>query len=228
MVVTVEFTIPTDAFTFGRSVSGDPNVTVTLEAVVPLGDGRIPFVWATNENSGEFNQFEQHLRNSDVVKQAAALTRVGDSVLYRVDWKTGEETFLNGLSEADGAIVEGHANEVCSFTIRFKNHADLTRFHQFYQSHEYPVHIDRVYTLDEEPGRDFGFDLTPAQRETLVQAVENGYFGVPRETKLDEIADELDISRQAASERVRRGTEQVLRKALLGLSASDLAATDDE
>lgn len=38
---------------------------------------------------------------------------------------------------------------------------------------------------------------------------------------LDEIAEELGITRQATSERVRRGAETVLRKALIGLVAKN-------
>jgi predicted DNA binding protein len=57
-------------------------------------------------------------------------------------------------------------------------------------------------------------------------AVERGYFDVPRKTTLEELADELDISRQALSEHVRRGTEKILRRALLGLSTADVASAD--
>lgn len=52
-------------------------------------------------------------------------------------------------------------------------------------------------------------------------AVEKGYFSVPRETKLDEIAEALGIIRQAASERIRRAAETVLRKSLIGLVAEN-------
>jgi len=218
MSVIVEFTLPAMSFPFGRSTSGDPDVRVQLERLVPLKEARIPFVWATGQ---EFEQFEAGLRDSKVVKSFEALTRVGDSVLYYVEWHAEKETFLNGVSDTNGAILEAHGDAQWSFTVRFRDHADLTRFHQFYQDEEFPVHIDRVYAPDETTRTEYGFGLTPEQREALIMAVEKGYFGVPRETKLDEIADELGITRQAASERVRRATETVLRKSLIGLVAED-------
>lgn len=67
----------------------------------------------------------------------------------------------------------------------------------------------------------------PEQREALILAVERGYFAVPRETKLEEIAEELGITRQAASERVRRGAETVLRKSLIGLAAENFEGPDE-
>lgn len=225
MAVIIEFTIPAGAFPFGRSTSGDPDVRVQLERLVPLGQDRIPFLWATGD---DHSQFEGHLRDSEVVEHVEALTRVGDSVLYYVKWYTNKETFLNGLTDADGTIMEAHGDSAWSFTVRFKDHADLTRFHQFYQEKDFPVHIDRVYSPDEASRTEYGFGLTPEQRETLTLAVEQGYFAVPRETKLDEIADELGITRQAASERVRRATETVLRKSLIGLVAENFESPAGE
>lgn len=225
MAVLVEFSIESDAFPFGRSTSGDPDVRVQLERVVPIAEGRIPFLWATGQS---LEEFETHLRTHEIVKTVEALTRVGDSTLYYVEWYTGKETFLNGLSETGGTIMEAHGDSAWSFTVRFRDHADLTRFHQFFQDNDFPVYIERITELDADPGTEYGFGLTPAQRDTLIMAVENGYFAIPRETTLDDIADELDISSQAASERIRRGTEKVLRKGLIGLVAADLEPTDNE
>lgn len=202
MAVIIEFTLPSESFPFGRATSGDPNVRVQLERLVPLKEARIPFVWAIGE---EFDQFERHLQDSDIVKHDEALTKLGDGVLYYIEWDTDKEAFLNGLSETNGSIMEAHGDSTWSFTVRYRDHADLTRFHQFYQVHDFSVHIDRVYAPDETSGTEYGFGLTPEQRETLILAVGNGYFAVPRETKLDEIAEEVGITRQAASERVRRG-----------------------
>ena len=225
MAVVVEFTLPTDAFPFGRSTNGDPDVRVQLERVVPLNEARIPFLWVTSDTRA-FEDFERYLRDSEIVKQVEAMTRVGDSVLYAVEWDTKKETFLNGLNDAGGTIMEAHGNSKWSFTVGFRDHADLTRFHQFYQAHDYPVHIARVYALDEESRTEYGFGLIPEQRETLLLAVEEGYFSVSRGTTLEEIAEEMGISRQAASERVRRGAETVLRKSLIGLRAEDFESTD--
>ena len=82
MAVIIEFTLPSESFPFGRVTSGDPNVRVQLERLVPLKEARIPFIWATGE---EFDQFERHLRASDIVKHAEALTKLGDSVLYYIE-----------------------------------------------------------------------------------------------------------------------------------------------
>ena len=102
MTVIVEFSLPADSFPFGRSTSGDPSVRVQLERPVPLREDRIPFLWAAGQ---AFDQFEDHLRNSDIVKDVGALTRIGDSVLYYTEWYTDKESFLNGVSDTNGTII---------------------------------------------------------------------------------------------------------------------------
>jgi hypothetical protein len=57
-------------------------------------------------------------------------------------------------------------------------------------------------TADEDTANDYG--LSDKQRQTLLHAVERGYYEVPRETDLDVLAEEMNISHQAASERLRR------------------------
>lgn len=129
MTVIVDFTLPAESFPFGRSTSGDPDIRVQLERLVPLGTDRIPFISATGE---DFEESERHLRNSEIVKHVEALTCVGDSVLYYTEWCTDKETFLTGISDVNGTVKAAHGDPTWSFTLRFRDHADLTRFHQFY------------------------------------------------------------------------------------------------
>ena len=49
------------------------------------------------------------------------------------------------------------------------------------------------------------YKMTSKQRDLLTTAVDRGYFAIPREVSLRELATEFDISDQAASERLRRG-----------------------
>lgn len=50
-------------------------------------------------------------------------------------------------------------------------------------------------------------------------ALKRGYFETPRRVSLSDLADELDVSKQAVSQRVRRATEQVLQEAVLSAAA---------
>jgi predicted DNA binding protein len=65
------------------------------------------------------------------------------------------------------------------------------------------------------------YGLTEYQREILQLAVRRGYFTIPREVTLSELAAELDLSSQAASERLRRGIRTLVQTVLDDQSLDD-------
>lgn len=58
------------------------------------------------------------------------------------------------------------------------------------------------------------FDLTDKQEVVLAEAVNVGYFEIPRQGSLAEVAEKLDISEQAASERLRRAMDALAEAAI--------------
>lgn len=58
------------------------------------------------------------------------------------------------------------------------------------------------------------FGVTDPQREVLLLALERGYYTVPRNASLSDLAGDLGISSQAASERLRRGTQTLVANTL--------------
>jgi predicted DNA binding protein len=69
------------------------------------------------------------------------------------------------------------------------------------------VSLERVTTLGEEGDTPVAqrWDLTPAQGAAIRAAIAAGYFEVPRGATAAEVADDLDISKSAFLERLRRG-----------------------
>jgi predicted DNA binding protein len=57
--------------------------------------------------------------------------------------------------------------------------------------------------------------LTDRQRECLTVALRRGYFEIPRDCTLAEVAEALDIDKSTASETIRRGQARVLKQYLL-------------
>jgi predicted DNA binding protein len=58
--------------------------------------------------------------------------------------------------------------------------------------------------------------LTDRQRDCLGVTLREGYFEVPRECTLAEVADAVGIDKSTASEILRRGESRVLKRFLLG------------
>lgn len=70
-----------------------------------------------------------------------------------------------------------------------------------------------IYQLEE--GRQGRYGITEEQQEALIRAYTAGYYTIPRKITAKELADELGVSHQALSERLRRGHENVVKNALI-------------
>lgn len=72
------------------------------------------------------------------------------------------------------------------------------------------VSVYRILAANEE--EDEAPALTDKQREILELAIESGYYDRPRESSLDEIADELGITTSAASQRLSSVKRRLIRR----------------
>lgn len=207
MAVIAELEVDASSFDLGRVTTLVDGVHVELERVVPTGNGVMPFFWA---GAPDQDRFERVVRDSDLVDGLDSVSRVDDRVLYEVVWRRRDTKFTRILEYSSATILQAAGSDRWSFELRFSTHDDLQAFHDSCRDEGVDFQVDRVYTLggDDDAAHDLG--LTPDQREALVVAVEAGYYQVPRRVTLDEVAAELSISQQAASERVRRGTDAVL------------------
>ena len=214
MSVVLEFTIPADAFDLGRLLTSESEVRIELERLVPTGTAVMPYFWAEVVD-GDYERFERELRGDPLVGGLNVLDRVDGANLYAIQWERIPESLVQGITRADGAILEGRGLDgTWRFMLRFPDHSRLTEFNEFLTDHDIDIRVERISTRDDRR-REYAFGLTDEQRETLTSAVRRGYFEVPRGVTLTDLAEDLGITRQAASERVRRGANTVLRAVLL-------------
>lgn len=217
MSVIVEFSIAGEDFQLGQVLSGPPEMQLELERVVPTGNMVMPFVWASGPDHGVF---QTNVRENPLVKELLVLDTIGESGLYRIEWRDTPMDLVEGIALSNAVVLQARGNGKWVFRLRFTDHDKLSLFHNYVIEHNIPLHIDRTYTLTEEIDQGYRFDLSPEQREALVLALQRGYFETPSVVSLDELADELNITRQALSNRIRRGNEKVLRKTLLSTAAN--------
>ena len=219
MSVILEFTVEHDQFSLGRVLSGPPSMRIELERIVPTGDAVMPFLWVTGD---DFGAFEEKVSTSPHVGDLVALDTVGNSVLYRITWRGDHSDVVRGITDAEGTVLEATGGDAgWEYRIRFNDHDRLSQFYNYCTEHDIGIHIVRTYTLTERTESVRQFDLSDEQREALVLGLRTGYFDSPSRVDLSELADDLGISQQAVSNRIRRGTEKVLRESLLS-SAEDV------
>ncbi|WP_440772831.1 helix-turn-helix domain-containing protein, partial [Natronorubrum sp. DTA28] len=183
----------------------------------PTGTGIMPFLWATGD---DFDTFEQKVADHPYVDEFLAIDKVENSTLYRGLWVGDHDDLIKGIVDAEGTILEGHSDtDKWEFHLRLQDHDKLSKFYNFCTDRDISIHIVRTFTVTERTESIKKYGLSHEQREALILGLREGYFDTPSKASLNDLAETLGISQQAMSNRMRRGTEQVLSEALLSTSA---------
>lgn len=211
MSIIVEFSIPADALPGGESLIEMPDTVLELERVVPTQERALPFFWVWSDN---VDQFVELARREDEIAAIEVLDDVTQGALIRATW-TPEADLVDAIKKLQATILEAEATaDEWFFRIRTDNRNALGPFQNILTAHEIPITLNRVYDLSKLV-TDHKDALTPDQRETLITAYEEGYYERPRQTTQQELGDRFNITSRAISDRLRRGTANLIEQTLL-------------
>lgn len=205
-------TIPAADFALRDTIAALDGVAFDLERVVAHESERVmPLVWASG---AERSAFERAFDDDPSVAAFDLLAALDDEHLYHMEWTDRIEALVHLLVEENGTILAAaSANGQWHLRLLVPERGALARTHEVCKAAGLTVDIARIYALDE--GRDERYyGLTDEQREAIALAAEHGYYEIPRETTAQDIADDIGISHQALSERIRRGHGNLIGTAL--------------
>ena len=211
--------IPADEFALGYTFDALPNVSVQCERIVESGNRTVmPLVWVYGADR---KPLEEALSRDPSVETASLAVAFDDELLYRIRWADSVRLVFGIITNARTTVLDLHGADG-TWTLRLLSHdrESLSQTHRFCDDHSFRLDIRSIREMDDGSAGHFG--LTSKQYETLRTACERGYFQVPRETDLSTLAEELGVSHQALSERIRRATTTLIREALL----TDAPSTD--
>jgi len=212
MAVIAHLRVPAAAFELGQILDVTSGTKVVLENLVPLGEKAVPFFSVHGDIASSFRETVQ---NHPAVTEIREISEHDDRVLYALDWQVGTDTFFQGLADFRATILSATGGvDTWEFELRFTTHENLGAFREYCS--EQGIHIDlgRIYNPTRPEGGPF-YGLTQPQRETLMRAVEGGYYSIPREVSTKELAREFDISDQAVTERLRRAIITLVENSLV-------------
>lgn len=169
-----------------------------FEASVPSSSSPLPSLRVT----GDAESFVASARADPAVESVVELDETPSWTRYRLTWTSKARRTIRTLL-GDAVVVEAVADRKWTFRLRFAEFDDVTAFREAAAESELPLELRRL--REESRTEDAAATgLTDIQRETLAVAVRRGYFEVPRAATLSDLADELGVSKQAVSERLRR------------------------
>lgn len=160
-----------------------------------------------NAVRGPFDELEAGLDEDETVEDWVRFSDDAESRRYGVTLgKRGRELFTYPQWSADGAVfLDGHRRrDGWRFSIQFPDEESLQRYVSYCENCDIDFRPIRLTRTDGSSVTE-RFGLTRTQTRTLVTASQEGFFQIPRECTLEELAADSDITHQALSERLRRG-----------------------
>ena len=192
----------------------ESGTAIDLESLVPLGEKAIPYFKVSEEARVSF---EESVRDHPSVDQIDVVTRHENETTYALQWNAERDVFLQGIIELGGQILTASGgSNTWEFEIRFPTHELLSEFQEYCIDAHIDIEVGRLYNPS-KPGTGMWFGLTRAQRETLMLAVRGGYYSIPRQMSTENIAEQLGISDQAVTERLRRGISTLTQNTLIAM-----------
>ncbi|WP_423999565.1 helix-turn-helix domain-containing protein [Haloarcula salina] len=203
----VEFCLSHAGLVLTDAIASGSDVTVSLEQQVADAESTLLVVAV---ESDDFEGFETALDADATVTDPAVLDSSPGRRLYRVEVTDEAERITPSLVRSGGRILEMHTVDgqwqVCA---QFVSRTALSEFRTVCTERNVTFRLDRLYRTGD--GSNAGVcGLTADQQTALETAHREGYFDVPRGISQAELADELEVSPSAVSQRIRRGLDQVL------------------
>ncbi|RQG89554.1 helix-turn-helix domain-containing protein [Natrarchaeobius chitinivorans] len=210
MATVAEFTLESDEFPLGTVFANLPDVTVQLERVIPDSNGVVPYFWVRGTETDDIvEQFSAH----PGVRDIRVVDQVDGEYLMRCAWEEDYDSVLDALIAPEVILLSAvGTNEEWTFELRGESRAEIAEFREYCHEHGVPVKLAELHALRSLEAKQ---DLTEAQRDALTLAYERGYFDSPRETTLEDMAEDLRISQQALGARLHRGNKRLVEQALI-------------
>lgn len=216
MATIVRATVPTAEFALSETLSAAPETVFECERIVKCEEIVMPLIWARGTDR---ETLETELERDQSVDHFELLDAFDEGYLYRMEWIEKVRLVLQILTNTSATVLDASGNSN-RWTVRilYLRREDISKIGEFCDRYGYSFDVKRIRELSGKPtGR---YNLTDEQFDALTIACKRGYFDIPRGVDLDDLADELDITHQSLSERLRRGHEVLIEETLLVGSSS--------
>lgn len=208
MSVIAEFTVQSDDFALDHTLTTVPDALVEIERIVATMKDRVmPYFWVTSVDQAAFQDvFEE----DESVQEIRRVDEVDGAALYRATWTKNIETIVYAYVEVGATILEATGSSgQWELQMRFDDSETLSDFQTYCQENDVSFELHGLREQS-EPMASTQYHLTPKQRDTLVTALDAGYFDVPQKITMADLADQLGITQQALSKRLHHAYKNLI------------------
>lgn len=214
--------VPAAEFALAETLSSVPDMELEVDRIVETADDRVmPLLWVRGADPAtvaavfDDDPSVHHVEQVSVFEDGEQQEQ-----LYRMEWVSEINLVLQVLTTPEATIREAHGKGESWFLRMFYPTRDtLTETIEYCKDNDLTFDIESIHKMEGKPSGRYG--LSEVQHRALTAAAEAGYYHVPRDTTLQELAADLDVSHQALSERLRRAIDTLLAETVLVGPPSD-------
>ncbi|KAB1193024.1 DNA-binding protein [Haloferax sp. MBLA0076] len=209
-------------FPLGDSYLGtaleDSDLEITCVPSVPVSGDPVPYFTVSGTDA---DTFEDILEAHPNVEYFELVTSRPERRLYRCQWRLKDRGLISTIQMHNGIVrrIVG-TKDGWTLSVFFPTNDHAAQFHSACLDRRLEIDVRRVEPASVDERHPATSDLSEKQLTALELAFSQGYFETPKEASLGDIADDIGISEQALSQRIRR--------ALNRLVASSMDDTDRE
>ena len=205
--------VPASEFVLDETLSGHPSIEARpLRSVQFDGPSLSPAMWIRGDESLALDAL---LEDDPTVADPSRLLSTDDGGVYRTGLNPVTDVTMRLFADNRLTVVGAHGQGGdWAFRVLTDDRNSLGSVVERWRRSDLQHTVERLQHTDDVSHLD-RYGLTVPQYQTLVTAFREGYYDVPREANLTAIANILGISHQAVSQRLRRGHEQLVQRALV-------------
>ncbi|MCU4740379.1 helix-turn-helix domain-containing protein [Halobacteria archaeon AArc-m2/3/4] len=208
MTTVTEVSLPASDVALAETFTALPDLEIRVKSVVAEGPLQtMPLVWIANAPRDDI---EEALADDPTVDEFTCLLEDADTEewLYRIEYDSTVGEVCGAIYDHDGTILDAQCSTShWTFRLLFPDRDLLSATIDELEAQDIHVDVRRMVEAGRNADLEATAALTEAQEEAISEAYRRGYYDVPRQISLEELADELDISHQALSERLRRASK---------------------
>lgn len=211
MGLEASFTVEESEFPLSAVFEQLSSVTIELDRVVPTTTAAIPYFWIYTDDTSKLST---DLADDIGINRVTIIDRVEEAMFVRIDWNLDHESVLTAIINTDVTLLSGKRHDgQWVFNVRAKDQSELSGFQTYCRTHNLSVKLTQLHSVSPlKNGQEY--NLTADQLTALELAYTRGYFESPRDATQQDLADDLDISRQAVSALLQRGIRQLIASTL--------------
>lgn len=207
-----EFRVPPRALALSETFESEPGAVVQIDRVVASDMNSLTPYFIVSGVSNE--AFEAAASSDESIESLQQIQDAETGTMYRGRWADHVESLAREYTSEGTSILKARGNvSGWVLRVRFDGRTQIGEFTSHLRDHGFSFDLVRLHEMtSSQTGSQFG--LTPKQQDALVTAWQMGYFDLPREASMEAVADELDITPQSLSDRLRRAQKTLIGDAL--------------